>query len=168
MEPRSFLLRPEPDATATFTSYRDMHWRQAQAQEEAGEFTIPSIGTPLPSGSFPGQEAAKAAKHQGTALFRAYHARLFKAFFQEHRNLTERAVLEELAAEVGLDLELFRADLQSGACREEVIADHLEAVSRYGITGIPTVIVDGKEAIVGAVPTEVYRSVITRLLEAQP
>ncbi len=165
VHPRSFLLRPEADPNATFTSYRDMHWRNAQSQEEAGPFEIPEVGMPFPSGSFPGQIAAKAALRQGRELFERFHAALFKAMFVEHRHITESAVLAQIASEVGVDIEKFRADVQSEQCRQEVIDDYSEAVNRYGITGIPTVVVDEKEVIVGAVPREVYREVIKRRLE---
>jgi predicted DsbA family dithiol-disulfide isomerase len=75
--------------------------------------------------------------------FEAFDEALFRAFFQECRDISDRAVLAELAGgEVGY------------AEREEVAAEHRSAVE-LGIHSIPSVVI-GREVISGAVAYEEY------------
>jgi predicted DsbA family dithiol-disulfide isomerase len=46
-----------------------------------------------------------------------------------------------------------------------VVEEYVEAVNRYGISGIPSVVVNEEAVMVGAVPSEHYRHVIDNILE---
>ncbi|MFQ5896327.1 MAG: DsbA family protein, partial [Nitrospinota bacterium] len=142
VEHRSFLLRPEPDPGRTFNDYRRRHWALAGAQPEAGEFRLWESGEEFPKCSLPSAEAGKCAQAQGEEAWDRYHMALLRAHFWENRNIDEPSVLVEVAERVGLDAERFREDLASGRPREQALREHWEAVARYGITGIPTVVVN--------------------------
>ncbi len=124
---------------------------------------------PYISSSLPALEAAKCAQLQGADAFRAYHTALFRALFAESRDISDSEVLVEMAGETGLDVDQFRIDLESGRQKAVVIAEHLELLSEYRevVSGVPVVIVDGREPIIGAAPTEVFARVIERALEEQ-
>ena len=81
-------------------------------------------------------EAAAAAGLQGR--FWPMHDRLFAAHGQ-----VDRAAIELHAAQLGLDLARFRADLDSGRARAVVAADGADG-DRLGLTGTPTFFVNGR------------------------
>lgn len=84
---------------------------------------------------------------QGEQAFQAYNIRLFRACHQEKLEITNQLVLYELAKEVGLDAERFSADLRSKRARELVAQEHEEAVARYGLFGVPTIIFEEREPV---------------------
>ncbi len=96
-------------------------------------------------------EAATAAGLQGR--FWPMHDRLF-----EVRGQVDRVAVELYAAELGLDLARFRADLDRGAAREVVLADWRDGV-RLGISGTPAFFVNGR-ALHGARPVAAFAQVI--------
>jgi protein-disulfide isomerase len=104
-------------------------------------------------------EASLAASAQGR--FWPMHDRLFAA-----RGRVDRPAVEMMAAEIGLDLTRFRADLDSGAHRARVIAD-AEAARALGVTGTPVFFVNGK-AVRGNQPLQIFqRTVQAELARAE-
>jgi predicted DsbA family dithiol-disulfide isomerase len=87
--------------------------------------------------------------------------RLFQLYFIEGGDLTDTAVLAQAAANVGLDRpmveRLLAGDTDAGEVREEI-----EAAQRMGITGVPTFIVGGRYAVVGAQAPEVLSGAIAK------
>lgn len=80
---------------------------------------------------------------------------LFRAYFTQGRNVADHEVLADLAAEVGLDRQAALDALASDAHADTVDAD-VQAARRLGIGGVPFFVVDGKYAISGAQPLEVF------------
>lgn len=78
---------------------------------------------------------------------------LFRAYFEEARDLGDDAVLLEVAAAAGLDPESARAALADPSLVSRVAALEGEA-TRAGIGGVPFFIVDGSWTASGAQPTE--------------
>jgi predicted DsbA family dithiol-disulfide isomerase len=149
---KSFILRDE-DPTITFDAYRRGHWLRAGAYEPEAVF-VPWRGEArYPTWGVPALVAAKAAERQGK--FDAYHMACFKAMFTDSRDISDPQVLVAIAGEVGLDTERFTADLHDRSLPEGVLAEHREAVERFGIGAIPSVVIEG-QVIQGAVPEEVY------------
>ena len=105
-------------------------------------------------------EAALAAKAQGK--FWEMHDKLFA-----NQQALDRASLERYAAELGLDVARFKADLDSGKLKDEISKDTLYV---NGITGggmsTPTFFINGHR-ITGAVPFESFAQVIDRELKAR-
>jgi predicted DsbA family dithiol-disulfide isomerase len=149
---KSFILRDE-DPTAAFNDYRRAHWARAGAYEPESVFVPWRGDARFPTWGVPSLVAAKAAARQGR--FDAFHMACFKAMFTDSRDISDPAVLVEIAREVGCDPVRFAADLGDRSLAEEVLAEHREGVRAFGIQAIPTVVVGGR-VIQGAVPEEEY------------
>ncbi|MDF1503579.1 DsbA family oxidoreductase [Roseisolibacter sp. H3M3-2] len=86
---------------------------------------------------------------------------LFQAYFAEGRNVSDRGQLADLAVHWGLPREEALAFLDSDEGELEVQGAMREA-RRLGIQGVPFVVLDGRLAISGAQPAELF----DRALEA--
>lgn len=157
---RVFLLRPEPDPNAVFNDYRRGHWTNANAHPESGEFRMWESGEEFPKCSLPSAEAGIAARAQGDGGWDRFHMNLLSAFFTENRNISDVSVLVDVAEKSALDVPRFRDELESGVHRRQAVEEHIIAVNRYGISGIPSVVVNDKGLLTGAVPREHYRHVV--------
>jgi predicted DsbA family dithiol-disulfide isomerase len=78
---------------------------------------------------------------------------LFRAYFLEGRNIGDHAVLADIAAEAGMDDDELAARLAGDEDREAVRAEIAQA-QQMGVTGVPTFILIGRYALVGAQPAE--------------
>ncbi len=96
-------------------------------------------------------EAALAAAVQGK--FRPMHERLYAV-----RGHVDRADVELIARELGLDMIRFRADLDAGTYRKQIAADVADAVA-LGISGTPTFFVNGRP-VHGSQPLSVFAAVV--------
>ncbi len=93
-------------------------------------------------------------------------AALFKAYWQDGRDIGEVETLVEIAVEQGFDEQAARDELSNGELRETVIGleDHARQV---GVTGVPFFIVDGKLAVSGAQTGDVWAQVFEQVLAQQ-
>ena len=103
-------------------------------------------------------EAALAAGAQGTDKFWAMH----DLMFQNQRAL-KRPELEKYAQEAGLNLDKFKADLDSGKFKAQVQADMAEA-QKHGASGTPTFFINGRK-VRGAQPFASFQRVIDEELK---
>lgn len=81
-------------------------------------------------------QAALAAKEQGK--FWEFHEKLFESY-----NALDDKKINEIAEEMGLDLEKFAQDMNSPAIRN-ILSRDLNEGRRIGIRGIPAILVNGK------------------------
>lgn len=88
--------------------------------------------------------------------------RLMDLYFTEGADLSNRAVLVQAAADVGLDPEDVRAALDSSKDIAE-IDQEVEAAKEAGIQGVPCFILDGKYAISGAQEPEALAQAIEQV-----
>jgi len=167
IEWKAFLLRPypEPKTLEQFRKYTES-WKRPAADEDAGRFTVWSTDEAPPSHSVPPAVAAKAAARQGADSFARYHRALMENYFHQNHNITDPENLVRIAKEASLDVDAFLTSLQDPSVAREVVDDHNEAMS-LGITGVPTVIVDGKWKLTGAQPREIYRRVVEMRLAGE-
>jgi predicted DsbA family dithiol-disulfide isomerase len=89
---------------------------------------------------------------------------LFKAFFQDGRDLADTGVLLEVGQSVGLDPEGLSKDLASGRFAPRVLDDEKMA-REIDISGVPALIIAaGEQAylVSGAQPYETLIGAITR------
>jgi predicted DsbA family dithiol-disulfide isomerase len=91
--------------------------------------------------------------------------RLFAAYFLEGRDIGDPAVLEFLAADVGLD-SIEVAELLSGDTDLANVERESKLAGEMGITGVPTFIFANKFVISGAREPEVLVQVIDKVLDA--
>jgi predicted DsbA family dithiol-disulfide isomerase len=166
IEWRAFLLRPMPDPGRTLERFRTytQSWLRPAAEEDAPPFRPWATDAGPPSHSIPPHVVAKAAVAVGPAAFHALHGRLLRAYFEENRDITERATLQGLWREAGLDDARFPA-ADAPALEAAVLADHRDALA-HGVTGVPSVMLAGTDVpMLGALPYETYRRWVTRAHE---
>ena len=93
----------------------------------------------------------------------AIHDALFRAYFVEARDISQPAVLLEIAQQVGLPVDAARQVLEKRTFKDAVDADW--TLSReYGITGVPTFIAGG-HGVVGAQPYEALEHLVRKAEE---
>lgn len=90
--------------------------------------------------------------------------RLLSAYFVEGRHIGRVEDLADLAAEIGLDRQDVVGSLQSEAHLPAVLAD-IRRAAELGIHGVPFFVLDGRYALSGAQPAEVFAEAITRVAE---
>lgn len=86
---------------------------------------------------------------------------LFAAYFTEARDVTDAAVLAELAAGAGLPAERVREVLQ-GESYAPLVDDSQREAREKDITGVPFIVFGERFAVSGAQPPEVFRTAIER------
>jgi len=92
---------------------------------------------------------------------------LFRAYFQQGRDIGDSATLLDLARAAGLDMALMERLLNTDAdCAQ--IAETDRAARARGIHGVPFFIIDNSYAVSGAQPSEVWAQVVDELAEQQP
>ncbi|MUO27397.1 DsbA family oxidoreductase [Agrobacterium vitis] len=84
---------------------------------------------------------------------------LFKAFFEDGRNLGDHAVLLDIVQEAGLDRKVMQA-LLAGDADKDMVIDEIDAAQKMGVNGVPFFIIDQKYAVSGAQPTEVLANAL--------
>ena len=87
--------------------------------------------------------------------------RLMRATFTEGLPIADQPTLLRLATEAGLPAERAQAVLGTDAYADAVRADEQQA-ARFGITGVPFFVADGKYAVSGAQPPEVLLELLRR------
>jgi predicted DsbA family dithiol-disulfide isomerase len=90
---------------------------------------------------------AIAARRQGEAAFLRFHSALLRARHLEGQEHGRPAVIREIAAQVGLDLERFDRDVADRSLLAAIATDYEEARSKYGVFGTPTVVFPNGEAV---------------------
>ncbi|MGV8861995.1 MAG: thiol:disulfide interchange protein DsbA/DsbL [Pseudomonas sp.] len=71
------------------------------------------------------------------------HSAVFNAIQKEHKKLTTPDEMAEFVATQGVDKDKFLATFNSFAIKGQIVAAK-ELAKKYGITGVPTLIVNGK------------------------
>lgn len=101
------------------------------------------------------------AGEQGLALQAAVQEALFRAYFQEGRDIGQPEVLAALAGEAGLDAAAAAAFLAGGEGAEEVRAEDA-GFRQAGLSGVPTFALEGHVLFSGAMPAERIAEAIRR------
>lgn len=88
----------------------------------------------------------------------AFDEAVFDALWREGRDIGDPEVLEELAADTGVDPAVVEGAVDDEALREELEVE-FDRAKRQGVTGVPTFACDGTAAR-GAVPPEHLRRLV--------
>jgi predicted DsbA family dithiol-disulfide isomerase len=87
---------------------------------------------------------------------------LFKAYFEEGRNVGDRTVLLDIAEASGMDRAVVSALFSAGADVDSV-KEEISMAREMGVTGVPCFIIDNKYAVMGAqsadVLTDAFREI---------
>ena len=89
--------------------------------------------------------------------------RLFNAYFNERKDISDRQVLQAELQQLGLDTDAALLQLDSTETREHLQTTVSDWQGR-GISAVPTIVFDRSSALTGAQPVEVYQQVLTELL----
>lgn len=106
--------------------------------------------------------AAASTVQRGTEM----KAALLKAYWQDGRDVGDPDTLVAIATELGFDEQAVRDELANGELRETVIGLEDHAL-KVGVDGVPFFIVDGKLAVSGAQPPEVWAKVFRQAMQAR-
>ena len=105
-------------------------------------------------------QAAEFAREQGR--FEPMHHELFRAYWDEGRDVSNMAVLREVAGRAGVD-----ADIMEQRVAEDRFGDYLDArraeAQELMIDGIPAHIIDDRYLVMGAQPYDLFERVMGRL-----
>ena len=138
-----FELRPEPTPTLRPEGdYLQSTWNQVVypvAEHMGVPIVLPRV-SPQPYSRLAFEGFAYAMEH---GLGQRYTEQVFRAFFVKQRDIGRPEVLTDVAAELGLDADDFRAALDSGRYAE-VHQQALRQARELEITTVPTFLVDGR------------------------
>jgi predicted DsbA family dithiol-disulfide isomerase len=157
---RSFLLFRE-DAHKGWNGYVAAHWQKAQEAEPSLTFT-PWQGGVYPTTTLPAHIAGKAMARQ--ELFDVFHLEALRAFFSLNLNLEDRAVLRQIATNLGADIDRFDQDVADPELKELVWREFTTGVERDRVTAIPTLFAGERRVVEGALSLDRYRQVFDAVL----
>lgn len=130
------------------------HWEQANQNDDLHRFNISGMHKaefPFPS-SMKVLTACKAAYFTaGDAGYWDVFDALQNALFVQNRNIEDSDIINECIRQSGIDLEKWEQYYCSGDTKDAVENDLILA-EKYGIEGVPCLIIDGKYRISGAQP----------------
>src|SRR4051812_11500381 len=106
-------------------------------------------------------KAAIAAQNQGK--FWQMHDKLFEANNSRQPDALSQEKVDQMARDIGLDIEKYKADVNAPATAQRIAADQAQA-SRLGANGTPHFFVNGAR-ISGAMPYESFKGVIEAQLK---
>jgi putative protein-disulfide isomerase len=156
---RCFALAPTPERISQMFGSKERgkreildHWRAANANDDEHRMrpdVMASRAFDYPY-SMPGLKACKAAELQGgQEAHWAIFDRIQRAHLTECLNIADFSVLKSCAQDVGLNVARWEEDYRNPAVEEAVQAD-LHLAEAYGITGVPSLVADGRFLLVGA------------------
>jgi predicted DsbA family dithiol-disulfide isomerase len=154
-----FELHPAPTPTRKpEDNYLQTAWKERiypMAEKLGVYMKLPTVSPyPYTNLAFQGLEFAKDQRKGND-----YNDAVFRAFFQQSRDIGRIDVLADVAKEVGLDPEQFRAALEQGAYREHVQLSLRTAYERVRVTAVPTMII-GRQRLEGLYPADAIKQVI--------
>jgi predicted DsbA family dithiol-disulfide isomerase len=92
-----------------------------------------------------------------------YHDRVFRAAFEQRRDISKIEVLGEIAAATGMDRDRFQDGLRSPQMESRIAANKAEA-DRFSALGYPTFIL-GDFPLTGIQPKETMRMLLARFID---
>jgi predicted DsbA family dithiol-disulfide isomerase len=157
---KSYLIREE--GVTTFDDYIASHFKRANEQEEGIIFN-PWTSGPYPTWGMPALRASKAAELQGREKWRKFHLAVMKAFYTDGRDISKEHILEEIAEEQGLFMDEFVKETKNPEWERLVREETKKAQEVFGISSIPTAVVQNRFLVEGTVPVSHYKKAIAEI-----
>lgn len=168
IEWRAFELRPEgksymsPEDEARYREKIEQHW--PRTIEMGRQFGVEMKTHSWGINTRPAHEGAKFAEAHGAGD--PYHWAVFRAYFQDDRDIGDVDVLTDVAEEIGLDAEAFRKALQAHRYLDEVIGEEQWAM-QTGISGVPAFIFAQKYLVTGVRPPEHLKQIVQQVRQRE-
>ena len=142
LEWKAYELRPglPPEGIPRTPKAGEMDGFLPYLSERADELGLKLRRSPIVPCSRPALEVAEYAKEQGK--FDQFHLAVFKAYWEEAKNIGLRSVIREIVQECGLDADEVERCLDEGRYTQAIKTQSEEA-KRSGINGIPAYVVGG-------------------------
>lgn len=140
----SVLLQNVLDSGERSIEVRWRYFSLSQINSKDEGWTIWDAPDSEPSRGRLAFKAAEAARRQ--EAFDRFHMPLLRARHVDRADIDDVAVLERVAEDSGLDLDLFRRDLADRTILTALERDHREAVAEHGVFGTPTFVFAGGPA----------------------
>ena len=90
--------------------------------------------------------------------------RLTTAFFSERKDVSDRAILKQALLDVGLNAEEALANLDNDQSRYEIRSKE-DYWKNLGVNSVPTIVFNRKSAVTGAQPVDVFKRILSEVLE---
>lgn len=141
------------------------HWAHANKNDDEHRFNIEGMRNtdfyfPI---SKPGLKAAKAAGLiGGESMYWDVFDRLQNKLFVENKNIEDISVLEEAVKETSISFEDWKAQFEKEETEKAILED-LQLAQAYGINSVPTLVINQKYAIPGAVSQERIEKTLARI-----
>jgi predicted DsbA family dithiol-disulfide isomerase len=105
-----------------------------------------------------------ALKQHGAAVQIPLKERIMDAYFTDGKNISDIDVLADCAESAGIDRNEAHTFLSGDELVDEVRYEIAEA-AEYGVTAVPTFIINGQWSVPGAQDVEMFERIIERILE---
>ncbi len=144
------------------------HWAEADKNDDEHRFNIE--GMHQTEFDFPTSKAAlKAAKAAGLVggedMYWDVFDRIQNKLFVESKNVEDIAVLEEAVKETSISFSDWKAQFENEETEKAVLAD-LNRAQTYGIDVVPTLIINEKYSLAGAVSQEDIEKALDRIIQS--
>ena len=105
-----------------------------------------------------------ALKQHGTSVQIPLKERIMDAYFTDGKNIGDIDVLADCAESAGIDRLEAHTFLSGDEFVDEVRSEIAEA-AEYGVTAVPTFVINGQWSVPGAQDVEMFERIIERILE---
>lgn len=156
------------DAAVTIAVFDDYQWPycarlepffQQVLDKYPNDVKLVIKNFPLPSHKFAFKAATAALASNVQGKFWEFHSKLFKNY-----NAIDDAKIQDIAKELGLDMEKFNKDMQSPAIKTLISRD-VNNGKQIGVRGTPTIFINGKTLRNRSLPG-IYQVIETELKKA--
>jgi predicted DsbA family dithiol-disulfide isomerase len=137
-----------------------MEGSTARLQHMAREAGLPMVSPGVIAYSRLALEATEHAR--GLGKLEAFHRAVFRKYYGEGQDIGNWAVLRAAAAEAGLDPDAMQAAVSGGEC-SAALDEAIQQAMEWGITAVPTYILNGEVEIVCAQPYPVFAEALASL-----
>lgn len=164
---RSFELRPagSPPMPESYRQQIETVGRPRFNQMMYELYGVEVNGGPFGINSRDALVGEKVAQAYGVHI--AYREFVTRAYWHEAKDISDRALLRQIAETVGMDGEEFLGALDDPTFDEQVEGD-VRLAQEIGLTGVPAQVFAGRYLVSGAQPVEVLQQVVDRILAISP
>lgn len=164
VEWRPFYLRPDtPPEGADLPDYvlrARANGSEGRLQSMAESYGMPFRSTERIYNTRLAHEATEYAREHGRG--NEFHHDLFRKVYADRLDPANWSVLRDSASQCGLDADEMQNQVEAGKYTVNV-AEQVQTAYQIGVTGVPTYVVNGRYAVVGAQPYSVFEQLLERL-----